>query len=34
MNENEKFIFDDKELEFGILDFWKYKYSNIWYKIS
>ena len=30
MNENEKFVFEDKELEFGILDFWKYKYSNIW----
>lgn len=30
MTGNEKFIFDDKELEFGILDFWKYKYSNVW----
>lgn len=30
MTGNEKFIFDDKELDFGILDFWKYKYSNVW----
>ena len=30
MTGNEKFIFDDKELNFGILDFWKYKYSNVW----
>lgn len=30
MNGNEKFLFEDKELDFGILDFWKYKYSNIW----
>ena len=28
MTGNEKFIFDDKELDFGILDFWKYKYSD------
>ena len=27
---NEKFIYNNKELEFGILDFWKYKYSNVW----
>lgn len=26
---NEKFIVDGKDLEFGILDLWKYKYSNI-----
>lgn len=30
MNENEKFKLNDKELDYGILDFWKYKYSNIW----
>lgn len=29
MNGNEKFVFNNKDLEFGILDFWQYKYSNI-----
>lgn len=30
MEGNEKFTYNNKELEFGIIDFWKYKYSNIW----
>ena len=30
MNGNEKFKVDDKDLDFGILEFWKYKYSNIY----
>ena len=30
MNSNEKFIFNRNELDFGILDFWKSKYSNIY----
>ncbi len=30
MKENEKFICNGQELDFGILDFWKYKYSNVW----
>ena len=30
MTGNEKFIYNEQELDFGILDFWKYKYSNIW----
>lgn len=29
MNEKDMFILDNKELDFGILDFWKSKYSNI-----
>ena len=29
MNANEKFIIDNNELDFGILDFWKSKYSNV-----
>lgn len=30
MNENEKFTINNNELDFGILDFWKSKYSNIY----
>lgn len=30
MNGNEKFILNNTELNFGILDFWKSKYSNIY----
>jgi len=30
MYSNEKFIFNKNELDFGILDFWKSKYSNIY----
>lgn len=30
MDSNEKFIFNNNELDFGILDFWKSKYSNIY----
>lgn len=30
MNQNSKFIFNDKEMNFGIIDFWKQKYSNIY----
>lgn len=30
MNENEKFTIHNNELDFGILDFWKSKYSNIY----
>lgn len=30
MNGNEKFILNNTELDFGILDFWKSKYSNIY----
>lgn len=30
MNGNEKFIFNDYELDFDLLEFWKYKYSNIY----
>ena len=29
MSEEEKFILNNKELDFGILDLWKSKYSNI-----
>lgn len=30
MNGTEKFQFNDKDLDFGIIDFWKSKYSNIY----
>ena len=30
MNNNGKFIFNNNELDFGILDLWKSKYSNIY----
>ena len=30
MQGNEKFLFQNKELEFSSLDLWKYKYSNIY----
>lgn len=30
MNGKEKFIHNNKELDFGIFDFWIYKYSNIY----
>ena len=30
MNGNENFSLNNKEMDFGILDFWKYKYSNVW----
>lgn len=29
MSINEKFIFNNNELDFGILDLWKSKYSNV-----
>lgn len=30
MTGEEKFILNNKQLNFGILDFWKYKYSNVY----
>lgn len=30
MKGNEKFILNNKELDYGIIDFWIYKYSNIY----
>ncbi|MBO5476776.1 MAG: hypothetical protein J6A15_03360 [Clostridia bacterium] len=30
MNQNNKFVFEDKEMDFGIVELWEQKYSNIY----